>query len=162
MQTKTVEIRPGYSIVVTSRLRKKSGVRVSALSRLRALSEGERREVLGRMTPTPNVKYSRALLDEAVEAAAQLGLKKAAKLTGVKYWSIVQRQREIRHAAGVRHPNGCKGKYTLQQKQQCVRLARSLIATGNFSQGPAFAEAGKRLGVNGGSIQWMWSQKHFQ
>jgi len=183
MKTHRVEIRPGYFIEIDARLKRKAGVKGKKFVRTR-ITDQERRRILGDVAYQRNgcVKYSRLLLDEAVEISKVHGVKKAVKLTGIKYWSIVGHKRELARR-GEFKPWYEKGlnrhcRYTLKQKQDCVRLAQRLMADPSkvrssfvrkgkpvtiekpkWSQRPAFIEAGKRLGMNGTSIEFMWTHQ---
>ncbi len=158
MKTHRVEIRPGYFIEIDSRLKRKAGVKGKKFVRTR-ITDQERRRILGDVAyqRNGNVKYSRLLLDEAVEISKVHGVKKAVKLTGIKYWSIVGHKRELTRRGEFKplEKPGCPPRYTPDQKRKCVVLAQQLIRGGKF-QRPAFIEAGKRLGMNGTSIEFQW------
>jgi hypothetical protein len=161
-----VEIFPGRWIEITKRVKKAAGVRVS--SRVKATIENGRiDEALMRLTESRNRKYSRLLVDEAVAVAKAQGMFMAVRLTGVHKETIAARKRQLRGCTG-----GDGTRYTLAQKQACVRLAKELMASPvtrvvngykgsrrivpQWNHHTAFVEAGRRLGVNGHSIEYQW------
>jgi hypothetical protein len=153
MATTLIQIKPGVFIKVNRKVKEKVGV-----LGLR-LDTDEEGRLIGRAR-NRGVRYSRLLLDEAVAISEQEGMNEAAKKTGVKYWSIMQRRREMRREGKLATPPKrriYKTKYTPLQKQQCVAMAEDLVK-GGWATHPAFKEAGRRLGVNGNSIHWMWTQ----
>lgn len=172
-----IEIFPGHWIEVTKKIKKAAGLRQSA--RVRATLAGgdvDRAIKEAHRSSNKGVKYSLALLDEAVRIAAMEGVKVAEKVTGVNRWSIDLHAKEKRARAGQsKHADQGK-RYTMAQKQACVRLAQKLMAssetitkplgfksfrrTGKFKKwhhGSAFREAGRRLGINGRSVELMWT-----
>lgn len=184
MPTERIEIYPGVTIDVNKRHKKRAGASLfSKLSSL-SMSESERRTVFRGMAreDNPNTKYSLLLLDEAVHLSKKVGEKKACKITGVKYWSLKGRKRTlIREGKYISAmPNPGHPRYTMAQKQACVRLASQLMEDKTMIERPhtvvrlrnlgatikqrkwshqkAFIEAGKRLGMNGNSVAYMWSQ----
>lgn len=160
-----IEIFPGRWIEVTRRIKEKAGVRLS--SRVVATIENGQMARAAQLLPSKNRKYPRLLVEEALEIAHAEGYKAATKATGVHREVIANLHRSKR---------GCTGKdgtrYTLAQKQACVRLAKELMQdprtkTVNgwkggkrvlpfWSHHGAFVEAGRRLGVNGVSIEGEW------
>lgn len=178
-----IEIFPGHWIEVTPKIKKNAGLRQS--DRVVATLMGETVPAAGRLVRDSNksVKYPKLMLDEAVRIAAELGLKGAAKDTGIGAASINLRQRQLRRKQGVARVMAQGTRYTLAQKQACVRLAQELMGSGEtvsrtgiarfnnkakgrkytfrrlrWSHRTAFLEAGRRLGMNGRSIEWMWIQ----
>lgn len=170
-----IEIFPGHWIEVTKKIKKAAGLRQSA--RIRATLAGgdiDRATKEASRAANKRVKYSLTLLDEAVRLAAMEGVRVAEKATGVSRWSIDMHAKEKSARAG--NPRQEKGhRYTLAQKQACVRLAMQLMANtetitkplgfkrvrrmGTFkkwSHASAFKEAGRRLGLNGTTIEMMW------
>lgn len=160
-----VQIKPGVWIEVSARMRKASGLGRGVIIRDR-LTEEERRSVVGDAGREmgAHTKYSRLLLDEAVALSKEVGEQKASEITGVKLWSLKGRKRELIRLGKYHPPLGHSrggSRYTLLQKQQCVRLAHAIHDKEKRGSRPAFIEAGRRLGVNGRSIEWMWTQKMF-
>lgn len=171
-----IEIFPGHWIEVTKKIKKAAGLRQSA--RVRATLAGgdiDRATKEASRAANKNVKYSLALLDEAVRLARAEGVKVAEKVTGVSQWSINMHAKEQSARAG--NPRWEQGfRYSLAQKQACVRLAQKLMAntetrpvrvpnprggwrmgvTKKWTHGAAFREAGRRLGLNGRTIEMMW------
>lgn len=108
-------------------------------------------------------KYSRLLIEEAGKLADEIGLDAAVAKTGVKYWTIMQYRREQRRKAKTPKRQGAARRYTDDQKRACVALAHEIVRAGKGVRGTqdmseAFAAAGQRLGMNGASIRWQWSQ----
>jgi hypothetical protein len=182
MNTERIEIFPGHWIEVTPAIKKKAGVRKS--QRVVATLMGETVAAAGRLVRDGNrgVKYPVLMLDEAVSIAEREGLKKAVKVTGIKEHSIDLRSRQLRRKQGKTKVRAVGSRYTLAQKQACVRLAKELMASNEikersrlstlphckgmpyvhrrykWSHRSAFIEAGRRLGMNGRSIEWMYVQ----
>ena len=175
--TERIEIFPGHWIEVTPAIKKKAGVRKS--QRVVATLMGETVAAAGRLVRDGkgNVKYPVLMLDEAVRIAEKEGLKRAAKETGIKEHSIDLRNRQLRRKQGKSRVMAQGSRYTLAQKQACVRLAKELMASNEiiqksakcyhytythkrykWSHRRAFIEAGRRLGMNGRSIEWMYVQ----
>lgn len=176
-----VEIFPGHWIEVTPKLKKQAGLRKSA--RVVATLMGETIEAARDIVrENGNIKYTRLMLDEAARIARKDGMAEAIKATGIKRASIDLRMRQLRRAGklgrkrkdGIRHTGS---RYTLPQKQACVRLAQELMGSRQtvtksakiggrmcvvtrprWSHRKAFIEAGRRLGMNGRSVEWMWLQ----
>lgn len=175
-----IEIMPGYSIRVSDRYFRK---KVNKRALLRGqISDSERRAILEATLTNGTRKYSKAMLDEAVRIAMLTTVKEAEKITRIKYWSIVQRKRELFRAQELKSKNkraSRPSKLTLAQKRQCIALAMKLLNSGETIQRKAFGyvrpgqqrkiitvpkwttrkafiEAGKRLGMNGESIDWQY------
>lgn len=177
-----IEIFPGHWIEVTPKIKKNAGLRKS--DRVIATLMGETVPAAGRLVrdSNKNVKYPKLMLDEAVRIAATHGLKEAAKDTGIRAASINLRQRQLRRKQGLAKVRDKGSRYTLAQKQACVRLAQELMRSNDvvsrtrpcalphskgkpttyrfrkWNHRSAFVEAGRRLGMNGRSIEWMWVQ----
>lgn len=180
--TERIEIFPGHWIEVTPAIKKKAGVRKT--QRVVATLMGETVAAAGRLVRDGNggVKYPVLMLDEAVRIAEREGLKKAVKVTGIPRASIDLRRRQLRRKQGKTRVLAKGSRYTLAQKQACVRLAKELMASDEIVKTPvacalptckgmpyvvkrykwphrkAFIEAGRRLGMNGRSIEWMYIQ----
>jgi hypothetical protein len=183
METEMVEIKPGVFIEITARHKKKAGIARKVKIRRSILSAEGHAEALndvGRLVANKHIKYSKFLLDEAVELQKLRGFKYAVKKTGVKYWSIMGHKRRIGRANGkVTSDNHWNSRYTMAQKKACVKLALSLMQSGETKQTTilypstgrklvrtepkwpitkAFIEAGRRLGMNGNSIHFQWTE----
>ncbi len=140
-----VEIKPGIFIEVKARKRSVVPFR-------------DAQQVAASMDRRPR-KYSRLLIEEANRLADEIGLDAAVEKTGVKYWTIMQHRRELRRKAKTPKRQNGRSKYTDDQKRACVALAYSLVRAGEATAlGPAFPLAGQRLGMNGDSVSWQWSQ----
>jgi hypothetical protein len=172
-----IEIFPGHWIEVTKKIKKAAGLRMS--TRVRATLAGgdvDQATKEAARSSNKNVKYSIALLDEAVRIAAMEGSKTAAKVTGVNKWSIDLHMKEKRARSGQSKHADQGHRYTMAQKRACVKLAQKLMAgtetvtkrlgfkrlkvMGTFKKynhGSAFREAGRRLGINGRSVEMMWN-----
>jgi hypothetical protein len=172
-----IEIFPGHWIEVTKKIKKAAGLRMS--TRVRATLAGgdvDQATKEAARSSNKNVKYSMALLDEAVRIAAMEGVKVAEKVTGVGRWSIELRAKEKRARSGQSKHADQGHRYTMAQKRACVKLAQKLMAgtetvtkrlgfkrlkvMGTFKKynhGSAFREAGRRLGINGRSVEMMWN-----
>lgn len=150
------EILPGYKIEVTEAYRKRA--KLTRAQKLLIVSDAERRELLATIGKRRTTrKYSRQMLDEAAELAAQIGVRRAAKRTGINAHSIERHIKNTR--AKKRGPLKKDGdRYTNAQKQACVECAHDLVRKGK-ARGfrPAFIECGRRLGINGRSIEYQWS-----
>lgn len=158
--TQKLEIRPGYFIEVSSRLKRMAGARGKKLRN--RLTDEERKRIFTENAAKNFIapKYSRLILDEAVTLSKTVGMKEAAKITGVKYWSIVGHKRTLKRQ-GKFSPtnNGNRGsRYTMEQKKKCVALANQIRDESHCATRLAFIEAGRRLKMNGRSIEFMWSQ----
>lgn len=180
METEWVELSPGVKIEVTKRYKNRRAI-LKAANRARLDMTPEQRtralaEVMKRSSPVGR-KYSLLMLDEAVQTAAKVGLKKAAKLTGVNLWSIRAHRKSLVADGIIKRERtiACR-RYTKEQKEACVKLALHLqkttpnkivksVAYGKhtydrkimgYSTVSAFKEAGRRLGVNGYSIWYQW------
>lgn len=180
MKTEWVEVSPGVKIEVSKRYKNRRAI-LKAANRARMDMTPEQRtralaEVMRRSSPAGR-KYSMLMLDEAVQTAAKVGLKKAAKLTGVNLWSIRGHRKSL-VAQGILKPAKLiRGhRYTKEQKEECVKLALHLQKTTpnkvvkgvgwgkvhydrkimGYSIISAFKEAGRRLGINGHSIWYQW------
>lgn len=172
-----IEIFPGHWIEVTPKLKRQAGLRPSA--RVVATLMGETIDAATDVAreSRKNVKYSRLMLDEAVRIAERDGMKKAEEVTGISIPSIDLRKRQIRRKKGLPKRATVGTRYTLAQKQACVKLAQQLMASKatvtrtvsmmgiarpfkrlRWGHRAAFMEAGRRLGLNGRSIEWMWIQ----
>lgn len=150
------EILPGYKIEVTEAYRKKA--KLTRAQKLLVVSEAERRELLATVCRKRGTrKYSRQMLDEAAGLAAQIGVRKAAKKTGINAHSIHRHIKNLR--AKERGPSRKDGdRYTYAQKKACVECAHDLVRTRKAAgMRPAFIECGRRLGINGRSIEYQWS-----
>lgn len=184
MPTDRIEIYPGCTIDVNQRHKKGAGLPRSAKLKKYAMSESERKAVFGEFArdERPKVKYPTLLLDEAVELSKTVGEKKACKITGVGYWSMKGRKRDLIRQGKYIPSNHRIGRprYTMVQKQACVALAKQLMADPTrvlfphpdhrlrkrgfkasrpkWGRGSAFAEAGRRLGMNGSSVEFMFLQ----
>jgi hypothetical protein len=150
----------GHSIEVADRELQQFGITDPSSVRPH-LSEGELREIQQRADAQVDLRrqYSQRSLDAAVNASKTMGVKAAALLTGVKYWSIVQHKRVLK-IRGLYKTNGKGGgrrKYTALQKRHCAVLARQIMWQRKCSVKTAFQAAGSRIGVNGRSILWMWN-----
>lgn len=180
METEWVEVSPGVRIEVTKRYKNRRAI-LKAARRARMDMTPEQRtralaEVMRRSSPVAR-KYSLLMLDEAVQTAAKVGLKKAAKLTGVNLWSIRAHRKSLVAQGIIKRERGIHGhRYTKEQKEECVKLALHLQKTTpnkivkgvgwgkvhydrkimGYSTQNAFKEAGRRLGVNGNSIWYQW------
>lgn len=158
-----IQIKPGVWIEVSARLRKASGLGPGVRIRNR-LEDEERKRIMGDTANvvSKNVKYSRLLLDEASRLADEVGLTQAAKATKVNV-NTLRAHRKLLVREGKRK-GGAPGKsrYTLGQKRKCVLLAQAIADKKQCGLGPAFVEAGQKLGVNGRSIAFQWRQRHFQ
>lgn len=169
---RVIEILPGIRIEVNRPLKAKAGIPPPRMGSA-PIKSPDAAMVAMKRSQRKGVLYSRLLLDEAVALAKQKGMKEAARLTGVGYWSINQRQDELRGP----NPKEKGNRYTLAQKRECVALAMRLMASPEtvkhvsnicgrqvtrvapkWAQRPAFVEAGKRLGMNGRSIEFMWKR----
>lgn len=155
----SIQIKPGVWIEVSKRMRKASGLGRGVRIRNRLVEE-ERKRILGSVAHPR--KYTRLMLDEASRLADSVGLDAAAQATGIKYWSIIGYRRELRREGKLPKGKSVNNRYTLAQKQQCVRLAHQIADKNQRGMYLAFAEAGRRLGVNGGSISHQWRNQMFQ
>lgn len=175
--TERIEIFPGHWIEVTPAIKKKAGIRKS--QRVVATLMGETVAAAGRIVRdgVGSRKHPILMLDEAASIAEREGIKKAARVTGINEHSIDLRCRQLRRKRGKAKVRDAGVRYTLAQKQACVRLAKELMASNEivqktercynrpyirkrykWSHGSAFIEAGRRLGMNGRSIEWMYIQ----
>jgi hypothetical protein len=145
-QIREIEIKPGVFIQVSMKVKEKAG----ALGHpLRPITREDVEQAAISLVPTRRRKYSRLLVDEAVELSKKIGRSKAAKRTGVHVETISQRQRIIRGT------KNCK--YTRQQIEECIRTALHLMKReGVGCKDKAFAEAGRRLGISGLYILQEW------
>jgi hypothetical protein len=177
-RTERIEILNGIWIEVSDKIKEKAGVRKS--SRVVATLGGETAkaiEVVAHDGRRKSVKYSRLILEEADKIAQEKGFRKAAKITGVNKHSLDLYQRRKRKAEGRTKVMQQGSRYTLAQKQACVRLAKQIMASKEtvkhvcimrgrervftrpkWGHRAAFVEAGRRMGMNGRSIEWMWIQ----
>lgn len=100
-------------------------------------------------------RYSQLILDEAVALAAETNLAHASDLTGVNQQSIRQHARKKLIAQNkteeARRRRKTMPKYTDAQKIECVNVAMKLKQY--LGQRKAFIEAGRRLGMNGRSVE---------
>lgn len=144
-----VEIKPGFFIEVHEKTKLQMEGRALVAAR---------RKMIGTTPEGGAVRYTLEQLDDASAIADKKGLCAAAEITGVKFWSIVQRRRELKRQGVLPREKPRKGsRYTLEQKQQCVRMAMQIVARGR-PKTKAFEEAGRLLNMNGSSIHWMHSQ----
>lgn len=169
MEKERIEIFPGHWIEVTPRIKRLAGIRPTERV-IATLAGGHITKAKYEAGKVRGAKYSRLLLDEAVELAKSVGYPTAAKMTGVNKNSIHMHARIQKGRAGLASRKD-GSRYTLAQKQACVRLAQSLMASDEtkdkkcrwgvqkvrkWQHRPAFIEAGRRLGMNGRSIEWLW------
>lgn len=162
MSTQRIEIYPGVTIEVSGRLKRKAGVGRMKLVRNK-LDDAERRRIMGdslraaKRADNPKVKYPTLLLDEAVRLSKEVGNKEAAKITGVKFWSLIQRKREL-----IKQGKYEKNRYTEEQIKQCSELAKSLVGSAytyttvakrKHTINSALTEASKRMGINNLSMK---------
>lgn len=152
-----IQIKPGVWIEVSKRMKRASGLG-KGVRIINRLEQEERKRILGQSMK--RFKYSPLMLDEAARLAARVGIRQAAQATGVKFWSIVQWQRKLRLEGKLPKgkPNPGNARYTLAQKQQCVRLAMRIADREQRGMTRALREAGRRLGMNGVSINEQWSR----
>lgn len=171
-----VEIFPGHWIEVTPKLKKQAGLRKSA--RVVATLMGETIEAARDIAmKNGNTKYTRLMLDEAARIARKDGMAEAIKATGIGKESIILRVKQLRRKEGIARVRPTGNRYMLSQKQTCVRMAQELMGSGQtvqravtirgktrvitrtrWTHRKAFVEAGRRLGMNGRSVEWMWLQ----
>jgi hypothetical protein len=168
-----IEIFPGHWIEVTPKLKKKAGVKQSA--RVIATLNNVTRIVADDVVKPPPPKYPRLMLEEANRIVDRDGMKAAVKATGINAHSIVWYRRGVIQRRGEYKPSEKGRRYTMEQKRACVRLAQKLMASGEikvrhgkcygkpavyrspkWSHAAAFREAGRRLGMNGRSVEWCW------
>jgi hypothetical protein len=158
--TERIEIRPGYFIEVSGRLKRMAGVR--GRKPRNRITDEERKRIFADNAAKNFIspRYSRLILDEAVNLSKTVGMVEAAKVTGVKYWSIVGHKRTLKRQG--KYTPGAQGnhksRYTMQQKKRCVALANQIRDESHCATRKAFIEAGRRLGINGRSIEWQHSQ----
>lgn len=157
MKTQLVEIFPGMTIEVSGRLKKRAGFGTMPL-KLNPLNDEERKRILGELVRENRrfQKYTTLLLDEAVSVSREVGVREAARITGVKARAIILRKTVLIK----------EGKYvplasSREKIKQCADLAESLIGTEvvvqvrqKLSRFAAFMEAGKRMGINGRNIYY--------
>ncbi len=173
MKTQLVEIYPGVTIEVSSRLKQKAGIGRTDLIREK-LDPKERARIMGDLVKDqkPNRKHSTLIVDEAVRLSKEMSIPKAAKITGVSNAAILARRKELRASGELK-----KHLYTMDQKRECVALAhklmadpgiieevkdrgpgRGMIKRRKWNQKTAFVEAGRQLGMNGISVLSLWAK----
>lgn len=164
MATDRIEIYPGVTIEVSQRFRKRSGIGSASLLK-RKMSDSERAAILEAINKREGRyfrKYSRLLLNEAVALSMTIGIKDAAKATGVKYWSVRSHRKYLMRKGKIAR------RYTNEKYLQCAELATKIEGTPgpvlengllvNWSQQAAFIEAGKQMGLNGQTVLKFWYQ----
>ena len=101
-------------------------------------------------------KYSLGLLEEAYRLSKEVGPTEACRQSGVKTASLGHFISIKRKEAGVKPRKGY-GKMTHEQKCECLKLARHLKDSGwHAGMRPCWIEAGKRLGINGRSVEFQY------
>lgn len=103
-------------------------------------------------------RYSKVLIEEAVQLCRTTTIRKACKMTGVGYESLRRYWRiyKIKSGLPLRDPF-IPPKYTYKQKADCIRLAVKYVDTGHIkSIQKAFIVAGEVLGIKGKSIYEQW------
>ncbi len=174
MDRERIEISPGHWIEITPKIRGAACARKR--DRILATLEGGTARALHNLVVRRR-KYSNLLLDEGLELAKKIGLKKAAQKLEIHYETLVSHNRIRRLELGIRKLKIKGTRYTLAQKLVCVNLALELMAsketkemiawgkrkytTPKWTPYTAFIEAGRRLGMNGRSIHLMWNQGDF-
>lgn len=105
--------------------------------------------------------YSTLILDEAVNLAKETSLSHAEEVTGVNRETIKQHGRaqliagnKVEEARRRRQAKPRGMKYTIEQKIAVVEKAMQFRKY--QAQRKAFEEAGRRLGVNGRSVEMQW------
>lgn len=183
MAKQFIEILKGVKIEITDRHLRKAGFARKVRLERRLMSPEERKTLLTQAAREArgNTKYTRLMLDEAVELSKVRGMKYAVKKTGIKHWSILGHKRRLaregKYTPAPRRSHN--NRYTMEQKRKCVELALALMRNGEtvqkkilfpsrgktivmtrpkWTQRPAFVEAGRRLGMNGRSIEWQWTE----
>lgn len=175
MDRQRIEIKPGVWIEVAPKIRQAVGARKR--DRVLATLDGATKDAINTLAK-PRRKHSDLLLDEGLALAKKDGFVSASKRLGINYHTLISHNRKRRLEQGKRRLRARGFRYTLDQKLACVRLALELMAspkTKEVSVGgkyrrtvplwaviPAFNEAGRRLGINGKSVYFMWIQGDFR
>lgn len=146
MPTDRIEIKPGYFVEVNQRLRRHAHIGDKPVRKLRAWEWNEVVEQMVGKRPRCGDPLLKEMIDRALIIMRRSSIRRAAKVTGLKV-STIEAHRAMRNRLlpGYKPRDGRK--YTLVQKQACRELARNLAQTMTLDK--AWAEAGRRLGVNG-------------
>lgn len=158
-KTDRIEIRPGIYMDVSSAYQA-TGVKKKKAMLLRTdISDSERRAIMEALGPDRRVRYTQEQLDHATQLSRSIGSAKAAKQTGVNVWRI-RTERRILAIQGKwvkinSYAKPGKTKYTEKQKRDFMALVRNLTGSKQFTRHKAFAEAGKRMNMNGQSLYEM-------
>lgn len=168
-----IEIRPGHWIKVTRRIKRAAGVSPEVdFGKYIHGSEAN-------LHKHAHKKYDPLMLDQADRLAHLVGLRAAAKAMNISYGSLQQWRylKQISARGGNPSTRKSSQRYTLAQKQACVRIALGLmrrddsvehhynetatkgertITRKRWNIQTAFKEAGRQLGVNGMSIQFQY------
>jgi len=153
-ETKTIDLGNGHVFVVSKRWRAKAKANTGKVN---ILSPEQRLRMVGApITYRRRKKRSQELLDKIMAMVPEKGVDDTAKQFGVPNWVIWDEMNHVRERLGIvkRQRNGTK--YTMEQKIACVKLAFTLVAAGTHNRAPAFAEAGRRLGINGVSVLFQY------
>lgn len=152
-EKESIQIKPGVWIEVSRRMKKASGLG-KGVRIINRLEEEERRRIFGKTVRKG--KYSQLMIEEASRLGYQVGMAAAAKATGVNI-RIIKDYRERLVATGkVPKRMTRKPRYTLAQKQQCVRLAIQIADQEHCGMTRAFKQAGKQLGMGVRCIYKLW------
>jgi hypothetical protein len=160
-----IELRPGVWIEVTPRLKKRLGYQ-----------HWEQVDVRDAFNFNPRKqKYPTAFLEELDRLAREIGVSAAAAKAGVSVMAIKSYRTRKALAEGKYKICDARSRYTVAQKQECVRRALRLMASTEtkvvqygrgrkyskaipkWSEKAAFAEAGRQLGVAGNRIHGAWA-----
>lgn len=169
MEKERIEIFPGHWIEVTPKIKRAAGLRKKARV-LATLDGGHVQRAIGAVAKKRGPsKYSLLLIDEAIRIFREESYKAAEKATGVPMRVIKHYNDKYKARHGLIGPPRNQ-RYTMEQKQACVKLAMELmqredtverrLPTGRnkviathrvrkWNKTAAFIEAGRRLGMNG-------------
>lgn len=102
-------------------------------------------------------KYSLGWLEEAYKLSKELGITKAAKLSGVSYETLTKHVlvRKLREGYV---PKPGRFKVSPEQKQKCWEIAMQLYGRYSHSTRKCWIEAGRRLGVCGRTVETQFTR----
>jgi hypothetical protein len=156
MGVERIEIKPGYFIEVSDRLKLHTGMNPVTRLLRNNISLSEREAILQAISEDKKQrkKYPPMLVDEGVKLFHEVGMDRATKLTGLPKAVIYQRNRELNHLSGTRK----KGDVGMEIKIECVRLATAFERTGKYGVRQAFAKAGLSLRIRGLKVMDEWKE----